>query len=90
MKTLPLAISLLQTIEIQKILFLNISFFQIDLATQKSVTGVIIQGGFYEDITGILFDRQESWIPEFAVSYAEYEGRRFQYIMYDGKVQVCL
>ena len=52
------------------------------------MTGVMVQGGFYEDLTGILITRQETWVPEFAVSYAEYEGRRFQYMLYDGAVQV--
>ena len=60
------------------------------MATRKPVTGVTMQGGFYEDLTGILFDRQETWISEFAVSYAEHEGYPFRYILYDGKVQVFI
>ena len=52
--------------------------------------GVTVQGGFYEDTSGILFDRQETWITEFAVSYALYEGGSFRYMLYDGKVQVQL
>ena len=68
--------------------FFFVKTFQIDLATQKPVTGIMVQGGYYEDLTGILFNRQETWIPEFAVSYAEREGRPFKYILYDGDVQV--
>ncbi len=59
-----------------------------DLTTRKMISGVMIQGGFYEDLTGILFERREVWVTEFAVSYATAEGQPFRYVLYNGGVQV--
>lgn len=61
---------------------------RMDLATPKYIGGVLIQGGFFEELLQGLFEYTESWVTDFAVSYSNDSLTYYYYTNDNGNIKV--
>ncbi len=45
-------------------------YVQVDMVIPYTVSGMTIQGGFYEEQKHTLMDRRDAWVTQYVVSYA--------------------
>lgn len=64
-------------------------FMQYDLATPKTVGGLLSQGGYFEEKLNGLFSRKETWVTEFAISYSNDSKNFHFYLDKSDQPEVC-
>ena len=65
-------------------------YVQVDLASVKYIGGVLLQGGYYEELIQGLFPYTESWVTDFVVSYSNDSATFYFYENDGGSVEVIL